>query len=394
MNLGLKPGSRVGTAGKAASLVRWEEGFVTRDRRRAPPNRPNDWRTDRGVKSDRNSRTTFPDPWDGRLVESGATTIEVAPRLEIVRRYGDFTMAYATLQSNMKYFDTHGGYVAYDTSVGIPFVLGDPVGPAACHAVMLSDFLRQYPGACFCQVSRPVAEILAQLGRHVNEFGSDMELRLPTYTFDGPKKSKFRQAASKIEREGFTIEELTAAELNRQSIDDLNSSWRNGKTIRHEARFLVRPFVFDDEPDVRKFYLLDPQREIVAMVNFDPIWRDGEVVGYSPAVKRRSPAAPTGAEVAVTKFAIERFRGEGKLILRLGLMPFHQVERSGFAERAPLRILFQTLYRHGDRWIYSFRGHADFKHRYRGELQKVYYASPRKWLGLDLVALMRVCRMI
>jgi phosphatidylglycerol lysyltransferase len=221
-----------------------------------------------------------------------------------------------------------------------------------------------------------------------------MELRLPTYTFDGPKKSKFRQAASKIEREKLTIEELTAADVARQSIEELNASWRSGKSIQREARFLVRPFVFDDEPDVRKFYLLNPERDVVAMVNFDPIYRDGEVVGYSPAVKRRSPAAPTGAEEAVTKFAIERFRGEGKLILRLGLMPFHQVERSGFSERTPVRILFQMLYQHGDRWIYSFRGHADFKHRYRGELQKVYYASPRKWLGMDLVALMHLCGLI
>ena len=168
--------------------------------------------------------------------------------------------------------------------------------------------------------------------------------------------------------------------------------WRAEKTVVHEARFLVRPFVFEDEPEVRKFYLVSPKCEIVSFVNFDPICEGGAVIGYSPAIKRRSPAAPTGAEEAVTKFAIERFRDEGKQVFRLGLMPFYQVQDSGFRERWLLKKLFQGLYRYGDQWIYSFRGHADFKHRYRGELCKVYYASRGYRCGMDLIALMRLCR--
>ena len=97
----------------------------------------------------------------------------------------------------------------------------------------------------------------------------------------------------------------------------------------------------------------------------------------------------------MTKFAIERFRDEGRSVLRLGLLPFYQVEKSGFRESVLLRKAFQWLYRTGDHWIYSFRGHADFKHRYRGAVSKVYFGTYTRWgNAFNLLALMRLCRLI
>jgi hypothetical protein len=156
---------------------------------------------------------------------------------EVFRRYGNFTMAYASMQPGMKYFESHGGYPAYDTCWGITFVLGDPVAPAENHAAIIEAFVRTHPRTCFCQISKPVGAILARLGWLVNEFGADMELDPETYDFEGPKKSKFRQAAHKIEREGYTIEERTVADGDRTELDALSSSWLGTKTVKREARF-------------------------------------------------------------------------------------------------------------------------------------------------------------
>jgi hypothetical protein len=58
-----------------------------------------------------------------------------------------------------------------------------------------------------------------------------------------------------------------------------------------------------------------------------------------------------------------------------------------------LRKVFQLLYRCGDRWVYSFRGHADFKHRHRGDLQKAYFGRFTRWRNIQtLIGLMRVCQ--
>ncbi len=142
-----------------------------------------------------------------------------------------------------------------------------------------------------------------------------------------------------------------------------------------------------------KFYLRDPRGWVVSFVAFDPIYEGGDLIGYSPAVKRRSADAPTGAEEAITKFAIERFRAEGMKTLRLGLLPLYQVQDSAFRETWPLKRLFQWLYRYGNRSIFNFRGHADFKHRYRGSLNKVYFATYTHWNALNLLALVRLCRL-
>jgi len=316
-----------------------------------------------------------------------------AGRFELFRRYGNFTMAYTTLQPGMKYFHSRDGYLAYDRCWGVTFVLGDPVAPAENHAAIIEAFVGEHPRACFCQISHQTGAILDRLGWFVNEFGADMELDLPTYEFTGPKKSKFRQAAHKIEREGYTIEERTVADRDREALEALSASWLATKTVRREARFLVRPLAFGDEPEIRKFYLRGQDGSIVAFVAFDPICEGGEVIGYSPAIKRRAADAPTGAEEAICKFAIEQFRAEGMQTFRLGLLPLYDVEDSGFREAWRLKKLFQWIYRYGDRWIYNFRGLADFKHRYRGNPTKVYFAAPTRWNIWNLIALLRLCRL-
>src|SRR5262245_4419025 len=106
-------------------------------------------------------------------------------RLELFRQYGNFTMAYATLQPGMNYFEAHGGYLAYDTCLGVTFVLGDPVAPLENHPAIIGAFVRDFPHACFCQISRTVGAILADLGWFVNEFGADVDIELATYDFEG-----------------------------------------------------------------------------------------------------------------------------------------------------------------------------------------------------------------
>ncbi len=92
------------------------------------------------------------------------STAGPAKRFELFRRYGNFTMAYSTLQPELKYFESHGGYLAYDNYWGTTFVLADPVAPVENHAALIEAFLRQFPRTCFCQISKPVAAILARFG--------------------------------------------------------------------------------------------------------------------------------------------------------------------------------------------------------------------------------------
>ena len=98
----------------------------------------------------------------------------------------------------------------------------------------------------------------------------------------------------------------------------------------------------------------------------------------------------TAQEAHLAKNSLE---AEGIPTFRLGLLPLFEVQNSEFRDAWQLKKLFQWAYRFGDRWIYSFRGHADFKHRYRGSLSKVYFATCTRWNAWNLISLLRVCRL-
>ncbi|HEV8002040.1 MAG TPA: hypothetical protein VGP63_19285 [Planctomycetaceae bacterium] len=95
---------------------------------------------------------------DRHLASSAPAIDSEAPdarRYEMLRQSGNFTMAFATLQPGMKYFEAHGGYLAYDTYWGTNFVLGDPVAPLLRYSDLIDDFLKHHPRSCFCQISPP-----------------------------------------------------------------------------------------------------------------------------------------------------------------------------------------------------------------------------------------------
>ncbi|TIX62060.1 MAG: DUF2156 domain-containing protein, partial [Mesorhizobium sp.] len=49
-------------------------------------------------------------------------------RLELVRRHGDFSLAYSTaVQQKLSYFSDGDGYIAFGTKMKHHFALGDPV---------------------------------------------------------------------------------------------------------------------------------------------------------------------------------------------------------------------------------------------------------------------------
>lgn len=319
----------------------------------------------------------------GRFSHPTATTLyDYESNLErffdAFENFGDFTMAYATLQPGMKFSESHGGYIAYDCKYGCTFVLGDPVGPPAQHAEMLRSFVSTHRNVCFCQISRPTAEILSKAGWYVNELGTEVDISLPGYSFAGPKKTKLRQATSKMIREGYRITEFEDSEIDAESIHNLCATWLEGKSRRGEGRFMIRPLNHGDgETGVRRFFLLTPTEEMVAFIACDPICRDGRIIGYSTAIKRRSPIAPTGAEEALTAFAIEQFQREGLESVRLGLLPLHDVQPSEFGDAWPLRKFFQLAYGRSGDWFFNFQGHANFKRRFRGTFTKSYIATSR-----------------
>lgn len=317
-----------------------------------------------------------------------------ADRLRLVREFGNFTQAYSTaVQPGLEYFWYAGCYLAFRRKWGIACVLADPVGDPLQHAALLRAFLQTHRRHCFWQIGRATAQILESLGDWINEMGIDTRLELAGYDFTGKSKERLRHATNWIAKHGFTVREASFGhDVAESDVRAISRAWQAGRRTTREVYFFNRPIVFADEVDVRKFFLFDPGGRSVAFVFFDPLYEHGEVIGYSPAIKRRAPGAPLRSEEGIMKTAIEHFQAEGRKVVMLGLSPMAEIRDEEF--RANPLVHFSWSRAKNAWWInrffYNLAGHAEFKRRFAGKEEQTYYASNCLLNDLRVVATLRM----
>lgn len=315
--------------------------------------------------------------------------------MDLIRRYGNFSISYSTaVQPRLEYYENEDGYIAFRRRWRMTFVLGDPVCPENKKEAFLAQFLNKHKRPSFVHVTESTARALNNLGLRVNEIGVDTNLELDNYDFKGKQKEWLRYADNWISNHGFTVAEATFNEVSPAEVESISESWRKTRTIKKkEVRFINRPIVLEDEPDVRKWFLFGPDHRMLAFIFFDPIYLDGEVIGYVTCIKRRHPDAPLYAEHAMMKRAIEQFQREGKKVVKLGLSPLAKIENKSF--RSNRLLHFTSRYYHSAKWVnryfYSFVGHTKYKKRFRGREEKLYYASPVLFNDLRFICIASLC---
>ena len=308
------------------------------------------------------------------------TEVSLPDRIGAFQKHGNFSMAWSTVvQPLLSHVGDADGYVAFRQRWNQTIALGDPV----CHAdqaeSLLARFIDSHRRPSFIQISQPIAAILSRQGYRINQIGLDTTVDLPRYDFKGKQKEWLRYAANWTNRRGFEIRECSFDEVSDREVESVSEAWRKTRTVKSkEVRFLNRPIVLRDEPDVRKFFLFDPDGKIVAFVFLDPLFQDGEIFGYVTSIKRRLPDAPIYSEQALMKGIIERLQNDNVRELRLGLSPCASIEPSGFSESRLMRRLFQWAFDSKliNHRAYNLSGHAVYKRRFRAAEEKVYLASP------------------
>lgn len=320
-------------------------------------------------------------------------------RFAALQQAGDFTLAYNTaVQENLEYFwgDAGGqteGFIAFNHRKGNVFVLGDPVATPDRKPSLVQQFVARYPDATFCQVGTATAAILQDLGYYVNEMGVDTTLYLKDYTFGGKTKERIRYAANWLNRRDYRIIEATYDELDPAEVKSVSDQWRSQRNVKkREMRFLNRPIRFEEEPGVRKFFLLDSEQKIMAFFYFDPLYRDGKVIGYATAIKRRHPDAPLYTEQGIMKFAVEKFKEEGLEEVKLGLSPLAWIENKTYRRNPFLHFSFRYGFNAWwvNRYFYNLQGHAAYKRHFKGVEEPMHYASPVLVNDVRIASLLRL----
>ena len=330
-------------------------------------------------------------------VEFGPDEMPMQMRMSLVREHGNHTLSYsAAAQTGLRHFGNHLGFIAFQSKFGQVFALADPVTDPANVEPLVSSFLRRFPNAAFVQISESMAERLPPGRFWVNEMGVDTRLELEHYDFSGKEKERFRYAANWLIRRGYSITELPFNDEVIVKAKALAERWRQTRSVKVETAFLNRPIEYCDQPDMRRFFLLNPDGEIAAYVFFDPLYKNGQITGYVTSFKRRDIDCPSMAELGICKVAIEQFRTEGKEIVKLGLSPLAQIDDHRFRHNWIMKCSFRYLYGAGwvNRYFYNVKGHAEFKSRFRGETEKTYFASQTYVNDFKLFALMRLSKIL
>jgi alpha-beta hydrolase superfamily lysophospholipase len=301
-----------------------------------------------------------------------------------LKQHGREALSYATLQGGMEYFIDETGYIAFTTVKHPVFspkpkriVLSDPVCARRDLPRIIERFLADNPRATFGVISEHCAEVLRGMGFKANGIGYEPELSVQTYNSKGNWKELdlIKRARNEAKREGIVIREEQGAELDNRGLAAISSKWIGTKKINdREIWIYARRPVFGPEPDVRKFVAYDKAGQVAGFVFYDPMYRDGQVFGYSANIVRCDEQRFGRLATAVHMEAMEKFKGEGKEVLNLLLAPFVELDRAKYNDDWGAKKFFQLTARFGNS-IYNFQGLAFHKSKYRGVDKNLYFAS-------------------
>lgn len=322
--------------------------------------------------------------------------LPIEARMSAFHEWGGHSLAYsASTQKGLEHFGDAQGFIAYGRLMGQAVALGDPVAPEPARDALLGRFIEAAGAPSFAEVTPATAGLLAARGYRVMRMGVDSVLDLATYDFSGRRKETVRYSERWLAKNGYRIGETAEFPEQAEAILALSREWREGRIVkRREMAFLNRPFPKREEPLTRRFVLLSPENRPVSLLFFDPISRGGEVTGYLTAFKRRVADVTSHAEIGLTKHAVDRFKGEGRQTVTLGLSPLLDVEPSGFTESELFRKLVARLYASPtvNRRVFNLQGHAAFKRRFHAREEPRFFAWKRGAPVMPFLALLRLSR--
>jgi lysylphosphatidylglycerol synthetase-like protein (DUF2156 family) len=320
---------------------------------------------------------------EARSMGRGEKWALLSPHL---KKGGREALAYATLQEGMEYFVDDLGYVAF-SSVTHPIfspkprriTLSDPVCALEDQPKLIERFLGQFPHSAFAVISEHCAGVLRTMGFKANCIGFEPEIPVQTYNTKGNWKELdlIKRARNEAKREGITIREAAAGELNPEKLAAVSASWMKNKKLNDREIWLyARRPVFDAEDDVRKFLAYDREGNVAGFVFYDPMYRDGRVTGYSANIARCDEQRFGRLATAVHMEAVDKFRGEGLEVLNLLLAPFTGLDGGKYNDDLFSKLFFQASARFGND-IYNFKGLSFHKSKYRVPQKYLYFASNR-----------------
>ncbi|HEY3414236.1 MAG TPA: phosphatidylglycerol lysyltransferase domain-containing protein [Armatimonadota bacterium] len=318
---------------------------------------------------------------------------------EVVRglliRHGRTTIAHFALLPDKAYcFNAdRSGVIAYKVVAGVALALGDPIAPPEavpalvlqfCNLCARNDWL-----PAFYQVVPDYLPAYHAADLRTLKIGEDAVVRLDSFSLEGSRMKKVRNAVAAIERRGVRAVryDLARDPLNLlPHIQEVSDLWL-GEQKGSEKTFSLGywdPSVAAQQP---MMVALDDQNRVLAFETLVPMYRAD---GWATDLMRRRPDAPNGVMEYLFAREALALKEEGWKAYGLGLSPLStglqvpdsecpENETEGLApkpeSRAPLDAAINVLYHHFNHF-YRFTGLHAFKEKFGPEWEPRYLAYP------------------
>jgi phosphatidylglycerol lysyltransferase len=266
------------------------------------------------------------------------------------------------------------GFVMYGVQGRTWVGLGDPVGPSDRLARLVRLFLERcddFDGVpVFYEVAKEGLHRYADFGLAFVKLGEEARVDLRSFSLDGGRASKHRQALRRLEKEEAAFRVIPASEVP-PLMDELRAvslDWLREKAGSEKGFSLG----FFDPAYVQRFPVAVVERHgrIEAFAN---LWPGPGNVELSVDLMRYHKDAPTGVMEALFVHLLRWGKEQGYSWFGLGMAPF-----SGF-ESSPVAPLWtrlgRLLYRHGEAF-YNFQGLRAYKEKFNPTWEPRYLAYP------------------
>jgi phosphatidylglycerol lysyltransferase len=310
----------------------------------------------------------------------------IEERIELLKKYGNQSSSFLTLQPKMEYFDIPEiGYLAYTKYKSTVTVLSNPICAADNYEFLINEFLKIHYNAQFIQINKIFFELLCRkFGYFGSNFGMEYKLNIANWNLKGRKKQGIRSAVNKAKSLKIVVNES----IDYIKIKKISDDWiRTRNCKKQDLKFLVAPLESDIAGLTRHFFAYQFGQPI-GFIFFDPLFDKDQLIGYIPNLSRANSHFKQGLWYVIMNEAIEKFRHEGINFIDLGLVPFLIDKQREPLESRYIRLLCNFFY-HYTNWLFNAKGLAFTKSRMDGWVEKTYFCNKKKYPVFSIWALFK-----
>jgi lysyl-tRNA synthetase, class II len=214
---------------------------------------------------------------------------------DLVERYGDDSLAFFALRKDKSWFfsPSRRSFLAYRVVGGVALMSGDPVGDDSELESLVEEFAR----LCHLRgwrlavlgARRELLPLYRRLGLRDIKLGDEAVIRPDTFSLDGRAIRKVRQSVHRLERAGYRLRVVPAAQVDvplRRELERVSAEWRGRMPERGFTMAMDDLFT---EPDAI-FAVAETDDGVGGFLHLVP----SAAGGVSLSAMRRSPGTPNG----------------------------------------------------------------------------------------------------